>query len=164
MILVWPKTVQIMSKRSRKSRDTVPDTLILRVIIWVIYICIFSTGGELGLAKLDTYLLLFILCTCKCSRLHDVIAKGYPQRPGRCGRCSTHWSWPHRSWHPAPGAPTRRHRSETKIFKNRGTTIQPDMSHMTYLARTTVKGTVVRDFSASVFFMDLLYMGPRFRG
>ncbi len=26
-----------------------------------------------------------------------------------------------------------------------------------------LKGTVARDFSVSVFFMDLLYMGPRFR-
>jgi hypothetical protein len=26
------------------------------------------------------------------------------------------------------------------------------------------KGTVARDFLVSVFFMDLLYLGPRFRG
>jgi hypothetical protein len=27
-----------------------------------------------------------------------------------------------------------------------------------------LKGTVARDFLVSVFFMDILYMGPRFRG
>jgi hypothetical protein len=27
-----------------------------------------------------------------------------------------------------------------------------------------VKGTVARDFLVSVFFIDLLYIGPRFRG
>jgi hypothetical protein len=27
-----------------------------------------------------------------------------------------------------------------------------------------LKGTVARDFLVSVFFMDLLYIGPRFRG
>ncbi len=32
------------------------------------------------------------------------------------------------------------------------------------LAFEVIKGTVARDFSVSVFFMDLLYMGPRFRG
>jgi hypothetical protein len=31
-------------------------------------------------------------------------------------------------------------------------------------SKMSLKGTVARDFLVSVFFMDLLYMGPRFRG
>ena len=32
------------------------------------------------------------------------------------------------------------------------------------MAADEIKGTVARDILPSVFFMDLLYMGPRFRG
>jgi hypothetical protein len=45
--------------------------------------------------------------------------------------------------------------------------VHPDENNsvpVQYVKLTALKGTEARDFLASVFFMDLPYMGPRFRG
>jgi hypothetical protein len=40
----------------------------------------------------------------------------------------------------------------------------PSSRRCSFCRRCHLKGTVARDFLVSVFFMDILYMGPRFRG
>jgi hypothetical protein len=42
--------------------------------------------------------------------------------------------------------------------------VKGDVLDETGVERAWFKGTVARDFLVSVFFMDLLYMGPIFRG